>query len=49
MAIEKTSGQMIFNPVASYVIEKGDKLVALGEDPNLIKFSEVCNVEATEG
>ena len=49
VAIEKASGQMIFNPVASYVIEKGDKLVALGEDPNLIKFSEVCNVEATEG
>ena len=49
VAIEKASGQMIFNPMASSVVEKGDKLVALGEDPNLIKFSEVCNVKATEG
>lgn len=42
VAIKKASGQMIFNPDASYVIEKGDKLITLGEDVNLIKFSEVC-------
>jgi voltage-gated potassium channel len=45
VAIEKASGQMIFNPVASYVIEDGDKLIALGENANLIKFSEECKLE----
>ncbi len=42
VAVKKASGQMIFNPDASYVIEKGDILITLGEDVNLIKFSEVC-------
>lgn len=46
VAIKKASGQMIFNPDASYVIEKGDKLITLGEDFNLIKFSEVCSSKA---
>ncbi|MBE9546592.1 MAG: potassium channel protein [Proteobacteria bacterium] len=49
VAVEKVSGQMIFNPSASYVIEKEDKLVTLGEDANLVKFSEVCHSEAMEG
>lgn len=49
VAIKKASGQMIFNPEASYVIEKGDKLIALGEDANLVKFSEVCYSEVMEG
>ncbi len=44
VAIKKASGQMIFNPDASYVIEKGDQLITLGEDANLIKFSEVCSL-----
>jgi len=35
-------GKMVFNPMFSYVIETGDKLIALGEEENLIKFSGVC-------
>ncbi len=42
VAVEKKSGQMVFNPMASYVIESGDKLIALGEGENLVKFSRVC-------
>jgi len=37
---------MIFNPDASYVIEKGDILITMGEDVNLLKFSEVCSSKA---
>ena len=46
VAIKKASGQMIFNPVASYVIGTGDTLIALGEDVNLVRFSRVCYPEA---
>jgi len=42
VAVEKISGKMVFNPMASYVIEAGDKLVALGEEENLVKFSGMC-------
>ncbi|MBW2561874.1 MAG: TrkA family potassium uptake protein, partial [Deltaproteobacteria bacterium] len=42
VAIKKESGQMVFNPMASYVMESGDKLIALGEEDNLIAFSKVC-------
>jgi voltage-gated potassium channel len=42
VAVEKKSGKMVFNPMASYEIESGDKLIALGEGENLIKFSAVC-------
>lgn len=42
VAIKKEPGQMVFNPVASYAIEAGDKLIALGEEDNLIAFSKVC-------
>jgi voltage-gated potassium channel len=44
VAVKKDSGKMIFNPVASYVIQKGDKLIALGEDENVSKFSQACLV-----
>jgi len=44
VAVEKESGKMVFNPVASYVIELGDKLVALGEEENLTEFSRICQV-----
>jgi voltage-gated potassium channel len=44
VAVKKDSGKMIFNPVANYVIQKGDKLIALGEDENVSKFSQVCLV-----
>ena len=42
VAIKKESGQMVFNPMASYMMESGDKLIALGEEDNLIAFSKVC-------
>jgi len=44
VAVKKDSGKMIFNPVANYVIQTGDKLIALGEDENVSKFSQVCLV-----
>ncbi len=42
VAVKKDSGKMIFNPLANYVIEKGDKLIAMGEDDNIAKFSGIC-------
>jgi len=33
---------MVFNPAASYPIESGDKLIALGEDENVMRFTKVC-------
>jgi voltage-gated potassium channel len=42
VAVKKDTGKMIFNPVASYVIELGDKLIAMGEDDNVKQFTRVC-------
>jgi voltage-gated potassium channel len=42
VAVKKDSGKMIFNPLASYVIEKGDKLIAMGENENVARFTSVC-------
>jgi voltage-gated potassium channel len=42
VAVKKDSGKMVFNPVASYSIESGDKLIALGEDDNVMRFAKVC-------
>jgi len=42
VAVKKDTGQMIFNPQANYVISKGDKLIALGEDKNVSRFAQVC-------
>lgn len=42
VAVKKDSGKMIFNPLASYIIEKGDKLIAMGEDDNVRRFTQVC-------
>ena len=44
VAVNKKSGDMVFNPSASYVIEKDDNLIAIGEDENLARFSEVCRI-----
>lgn len=44
VAVNKESGRMIFNPSASYVIENGDNLIAIGEEESLIRFSEVCQI-----
>ncbi|MBN2398423.1 MAG: hypothetical protein JXI32_08575 [Deltaproteobacteria bacterium] len=42
VVIKKKLGQMAFNPVASYVIESRDKLIALGEENNLVALSRMC-------
>jgi len=42
VAVKKDSGKMIFNPPAGYVIEKGDRLIALGEDEDVNRFTVVC-------
>jgi voltage-gated potassium channel len=42
VAVKKASGKMIFNPLATYVIEKGDELIAMGEDANVRRLSAVC-------
>lgn len=44
VAVKKDTGKMIFNPLATYNIEKGDRLIALGEDENVSRFSQVCLV-----
>jgi voltage-gated potassium channel len=42
VAVKKDSGKMIFNPLATYIIEQGDKLIAMGEGDNVTKFAQVC-------
>jgi voltage-gated potassium channel len=42
VAIKKDTGKMIFNPEAGYIIEKGDRLVALGEDDDVNRFNRMC-------
>lgn len=42
VAVKKDTGKMIFNPLANYIIQRGDKLISLGEDQNVAKFSKVC-------
>jgi voltage-gated potassium channel len=42
VAVKKDSGKMIFNPMANYRIDEGDKLIAMGEDENVKQFSESC-------
>ena len=42
VAVKKDSGKMIFNPLANYIIAKGDRLIAMGEDENVKSFAEVC-------
>ena len=42
VAVKKDSGKMIFNPQASYMITKGDKLIAMGENENVKSFTEIC-------
>ena len=42
VAVKKDSGKMIFNPLANYVIEQGDRLIAMGEDENVKQFAQSC-------
>jgi voltage-gated potassium channel len=42
VAVKKASGKMIFNPLASYLIEQGDELIAMGEDENVRRLAQVC-------
>ena len=42
VAVKKDSGRMIFNPLANYIIESGDCLIALGEEANVSRFNSAC-------
>ena len=42
VAVKKVSGKMIFNPMANYMIEEGDRLISMGEDENVKRFAESC-------
>ena len=42
VAVKKDSGKMIFNPLANYVIEEGDRLISMGEDENVKQFAQSC-------
>lgn len=42
IAVKKDSGKMIFNPMANYIIDEADRLIALGEDENVRQFAESC-------
>lgn len=44
VAVKKDSGKMIFNPLASYLIEDNDRLIALGEVDNINLFTDACLV-----
>ena len=44
VAVKKESGKMTYNPTAGYRIEKGDRLVAMGEEENMMKFSIACGL-----
>jgi voltage-gated potassium channel len=41
LAIRKSNAQMIFNPPAETIIDAGDFLIVLGEQPNLQQFESV--------
>ncbi|MEN8193258.1 MAG: potassium channel protein [Bacteroidota bacterium] len=41
VGISKSNGQFIYNPRSSAIIEKGDKLIAIGETENLIKLNNM--------
>ena len=43
IAMKKTDGSMLFNPLAGSRIEAGDTVVAVGEDQNLIKLEKILN------
>lgn len=42
IAVKKDTGQMIFNPMANYVISTCDKVIALGEDKDVSRFAKAC-------
>jgi voltage-gated potassium channel len=42
VAVKKGTDKMIFNPMASYVIAEGDRLIAMGEEENVRQFAESC-------
>jgi voltage-gated potassium channel len=48
VAVKKDSGKIIFNPMANYIIEEGDSLIAMGEDENVKHFSEACLAQKKE-
>ena len=43
IAIKKSSGDIIFNPSSTAIIEAGDTVIAVGESDNLIKLEKLLN------
>ncbi len=44
VGINRGEGDFIYNPVSSSIIEADDKLIAIGEESNLQKLAELCNM-----
>jgi len=42
VAIFRKDGQFIYNPKSSVTIQKGDRLIAIGEGSNLPKLNQLC-------
>ncbi len=42
IAIVKEDGNFLYNPKSSTVIEEGNKLIAIGENDNLARLTELC-------
>jgi voltage-gated potassium channel len=45
VTVSKPDGRIIFNPTFSTVLEAGDRLIALGEQANLVKLGKLCSHE----
>jgi len=41
VAIKRASGEMIFNPMPSETLDKGDVIVVIGKKEDLIRMSEI--------
>ncbi len=44
VAVHKNNGQFIYNPKSTTIIEGGDKLIAIGEQTDLTKLTDLCNL-----
>ncbi|NIV72589.1 MAG: potassium channel protein, partial [Calditrichae bacterium] len=42
VAIYRADGQFIYNPTSSATIQKGDRLIAIGQSEDLIKLTQLC-------
>ena len=45
IAINKNDGNFIYNPISSSVIEKKDKLIAIGKAADMSRLTDLCIVD----